>query len=116
MSEGEISKGSEKSLARRGVNESDEREEWTLKICVSVCMSASSKQTHYYLSQENKNCQARPQAMITRPVLYVRQLMLLPSLAHGHTTTRFFKGLKAGLFTQSKIGSLNLPQFKHKFT
>ena len=48
-----MSRRSEKSLCRRGVNDNDERGEWTLKICVSVCMSASSKQT-LSISREQK--------------------------------------------------------------
>ena len=41
-----ISQGEgEKSLGRRGVNGSNEGEEWTLKICVSVFMSALFEQT-----------------------------------------------------------------------
>ena len=67
------------------MTESDEREEWTLKICVSVCMSASATtNTLPSISGEPENGQTCPQTMITRPVLCVRQLMLLPSLAHGH--------------------------------
>lgn len=50
----DISQGSEKAHARRGVNESDEREEWTLKICVSMCMSACSKQTPLSISVGQK--------------------------------------------------------------
>ncbi|MEQ2204573.1 hypothetical protein XENOCAPTIV_015454 [Xenoophorus captivus] len=68
-----------KALLGRAVNGSDEREGWTLKICVCVCMSASSEQTHYP-SMVNKNCQACPQIMITSSVLYKSQLMLLHSV------------------------------------
>lgn len=42
-----LAKGVKKSLGKKGVNGSDEREEWTLKICVSVFMSAISEQTDY---------------------------------------------------------------------
>lgn len=111
----EIRKGSEKSLARRGVNESDERGEWTENMCqcVHVCQ-LNNKHTAIYLWRTKRLRLALK--LITSPVLCVRQLMLLPSLAHGHTKTRFFKGLTAGLFTQRKIGSLNLLQFKHELT
>lgn len=111
----EIRKGSEKSLARRGVNESDEREEWTENMCqcVHVCQ-LNNKHAAIYLRRTKRLRLALK--LITSPVLCVRQLMPLPSLAHGHTKTRFFKGLTAGLFTQRKIGSLNLLQFKHKLT
>lgn len=100
------------------MNKSDERERRmdSKKMCVSVCMFAGSTTNTrlQYLSQENKNSQAWTQTMITSPDMHVRQLMLLPSLARELTTTLFFKGLTAGLFTQRTIGSLNLPQLKQK--
>lgn len=53
-----------KALARRGVNESDEKKGWTPveNMCQCVQCVLAQQQTRYYLSQENKNGQACPQS------------------------------------------------------
>lgn len=96
------------------MKDSDERAKWTLKICVSMCMSAGFEQTHN-LSQENKNCQAWPRLMITSSVLYVSQLMLLFTLAHGHgkknETKKMFQKFRELNCYLKKGRSLNLTKF-----
>ena len=83
--------------------------------CVHVCQ-LNNKHTTIYLGRTRKTVRLALKLRLPDRFCVCASCCCSPSLAHGHTTTWFFKGLTVGLFTQRKIGSLNLPQFKHEFT